>query len=359
MAVDVSDHRPVASPPREAAGRRAHERHLLVRIFLRPETTAVVGTLLAFMFFAFDAGDSGFLTWDGTTNYLDVAAMIGILAAPVTLLLIAGEFDLSVGAVVGATGIVVSYLVVNLHWAVWSALAVALLAAAAIGVVNGLLVTRTRIPSFLVTLAVMYILQGLTISLTTSLTSQTSIAGINEAGDGQLLLAIFSGSVLGLPASVWWWLGITAVAALALARTRFGNWIFVAGGNAEAGVRMGIPVRRVKTLLYILTACSAVVVAMLSATEVNQADAARGGGMEFQAAVAAVIGGSLITGGYGSPIGTLFGALLFGMVSQGFFFTSIDNNYFLTFLGLMLLIAVAVNQYLRGRSMRSGRRSHA
>jgi simple sugar transport system permease protein len=353
MAVSTSE-RPDSGIPRATLPSTWGRRSLFLRLLLRPETTAVVGTILGFAFFAVTAGGNGFLTWEGTTNYLDVAATIGILAVPVTLLLIAGEFDLSIGAAVGATGILVSYLVVDAGVPFWAAVLAGLGGSVLLGLLNGLLVAFTRIPSFLVTLAVMYLLQGLTLSVTASLTSQTSIAGLNEHASGDPLLKLFQGEVLGLPISVWWWIGITGVSALVLGRTKFGNWIFVAGGNAEAGTRMGVPVRRVRTTLYVATACAALIIALISTAQVNQADAARGTGMEFQAAVAAVIGGSLITGGYGSPVGTMFGALLFGMVSQGFFFTQIDGNYFLAFLGGMLLVAVGVNQYVRARSMRSG-----
>ena len=326
------------------------------RALTRPETTAIAGVIVAFAFFAIAAPGSGFLTWGGTTNYLEVAAIIGIVATPVTLLLIAGDFDLSVGASVAASGGLVSLLTVTAGLPFWVALLCGFVAAAGVGAVNGFLVTTTRIPSFLVTLAVMYVLQGLTLPAIKAITGTTSVVGIREASAGDPIFALFRGDWWGLPVAVWWWIVVTLIAAVVLGATRFGNWIFVSGGNPEAGERMGVPVRRVKIVLYGATACSAVIVGVLLAASVDQADVTAGRGMEFQAAVAAVIGGSLITGGYGSPIGTFFGALLFGMVSQGFFYTELEGSYFLAFLGTMLLIAVGVNQYLRNASMKSAKR---
>jgi simple sugar transport system permease protein len=340
-------------PPISASGRRPFA-EIVVSTILRPEFVAVLGTLGVFLFFALDAGGSGFLTWLGTTTYLDVAANVGILAAPITLLLIAGEFDLSVGAAVGTVGIVEAYVVVDHHWPFWAGVLLAVLAAALIGLINGLIVVSLKIPSFLVTLAMMWALQGATLAFTKRFTNQTFITGIGDSAAHDHVGRLFAGSAAGLPMSVWWWLVVTLVAAWVLQRTRFGNWVYAVGGAREAAVRSGVAVRRVKVLLFMGVTVSAVIVATLSSLVVNEADVNRGPGMEFQAVVAVVIGGGLISGGAGSPIGTMFGALLFGMVSQGFFFTNIDSNWFLAFLGVVLLIAVTINQYVRNQQLKRG-----
>jgi simple sugar transport system permease protein len=308
---------------------------------------------VAFTFFAVDAGSSGFLTFVGTSNYLEVAAEVGIIAAPVSLLLVAGEFDLSVGAMVGAAGIAFSYPVIYQGWPLWAALIFALIVAVVVGVVNGWLVVRTGIPSFLVTLATMFTLKGVTLAVTKSLTGTTTVSGITDALHGDVLKPLFGGTLLGLPISIYWWIALTLVAAYVLECTRFGNWVFATGGNLEAAQKAGIPIRRVKVLLFTCTAASATLVAVFASFAVNGADINRGNLKEFQAATAAVIGGAVITGGYGSPIGAALGALFFGMVSQGFFFTNIDDNWFQAFLGVMLLLAVVVNQYTRRAGMRA------
>jgi simple sugar transport system permease protein len=316
-----------------------------------------VGTIVVFVFFAIDAGSSGFLSLTGTRNYLEVAADVGIVAVPVCLLLVAGEFDLSVGAMIGAGGILFSYPLVELGWPLWAGIAFAMAVSAAIGAANGLLVVKTGIPSFLVTLATMFVLLGCTLALTNVLTDTTSVSGVVDAVDGDWLLPLFRGHVAGVSVSIIWWPVLALVAAYVLDKLSFGNWIYAAGGNSDAAFKAGVPVNRVKILLYMSTAMAATLVGILDTFAIDVADVNRGTGKEFEAVTAAVIGGALITGGSGSPIGSAVGALLFGMVSQGFYFTSIDDNWFQAFLGAMLLLAVAVNHYTRSTGMKVRRRS--
>jgi simple sugar transport system permease protein len=332
-------------------------RGVLGRVLLRPEFTAVVGTIVVFAFFAIDAGDKGFLSLTGTRNYLEVAAEVGIVTVPVCLLLIAGEFDLSIGAMIGAGGILFAYPVVEYGWPLWLGVVFALSAAAGIGFVNGVLVVKTGIPSFLVTLASMFVLSGTTLAVTNSLTGATSVSGVQEVvGDGWMT-SLFNGHIGGFSVSIVWWLALTAIAAYVLDAMRAGNWIYASGGNVDAAYKTGVPVHRVKIMLFMCTSMAATLVAILATFAIDSADVSRGTGKEFQAATAAVIGGTLIAGGSGSPIGAAVGALLFGMVSQGFFFTSIDDNWFQAFLGLMLLMAVVVNQYTRSAGMRTRRKA--
>jgi simple sugar transport system permease protein len=323
------------------------------RSLLRPELTAVGGIVFVFAYFAMTAADSGFLTGTGTRTYLEVAAMIGIVATPVTLLLIAGEFDLSVGAMVGASGILFAYPVVYWGWSMLPALALALAGAVAVGLVNGIIVTRTPVPSFIVTLAMMFILSGVTLAETSALTGSTQIMGIHASLDGDFLLPLFTARPFGLSAALFWWIGVTAVAALVLDQTKAGNWIYASGGDRDSARKTGVPVDAVKIVLFLATAACATLVAVLIVFVGDTADVNAGGtSLIFQAVSAAVIGGTLITGGYGSPIGTAVGALLFGMVSQGFFYTSIDDNWFQAFVGSMLLAAVSINAYTRHRSLK-------
>lgn len=354
MSSTQTTKRPTSGTEQPAGTAHRSTLHKLARALLvRPELTAGIGTVVVFTYFAVTAGSNGFLTAGGTWNYLSIAAQLGILAAPVALLLIAGEFDLSVGAVVSASGIVMAYPIVYLGWPMWAGVLLAVAVAAVIGAVNGVLVTRSRIPSFLVTLAMMFVLQGVTLVFTKAVTGQTAISGISAAVGDQFTYKLFAGDLYGVPAVVLWWLAVTAVCSYLLQASRRGNWIFAAGGNPDAAERVGVPVHRVKIALFMGTAVSASIVAVLSAVLVDQAQIGTGTGLEFQAAVAAVIGGCLISGGYGSPLGAALGALLFGIVSQGFFFTSIDNNWFYAFLGVMLLGAVAINQLTRARVMKA------
>jgi simple sugar transport system permease protein len=350
--VTVDTQSDAAAPSRRGGGNAV--RHVK-GLILRPELTAVLGTIIVFTYFALAAGGNGFLSRSGTINYLEVAAEIGIIAIPVTLLLIAGEFDLSVGAVVGASGILMVYPMVDRGWPLAAAILLGLAFATVVGVVNGLLTVRTTIPSFLVTLAMFYILSGTVVALSDRFLGATNVYGLHAAVKGDPLLPLFDGSVAGLPVEIWWWIGLTVVGTYVLTRTPFGNWIYASGGNLDSARKLGVPVARVKIILFLCTAMASTLVALLSSFNVDGADATNGADKMFQAPVAAVIGGALLTGGLGSIVGTAFGALLFGMISQGFFFTNIDDNWFETFLGAMMLVAVFVNDYIRRGSLRQRR----
>jgi simple sugar transport system permease protein len=332
-------------------------RGIAVRLLLRPELTAVAGVLVAFSFFAFTAGSSGFLTLVGTRNYLEVASQVGIVAVAVCLLLIAGEFDLSVGAIISVAGMLFAYPIVHLHWPLWAGVLFALTVAAGIGATNGLLVVKTGVPSFLITLSTTFILLGCSVGITIALTQTTTVDNVVEAVAGDPLLNAFQGTVAGIPTMLFWWIGLTLIAAYVLDRLRVGNRIYASGGNADAAFRAGVHVRRVKIALYMCTALCAALVSIMQTLAIDQANVTNGPGTEFQAMTAAVIGGTLITGGSGSPIGTAVGALLFGMVSQGFYFTNISSQWYQTFLGSMLLLAVLVNHYTRAAAMKSRRSS--
>ena len=324
-------------------------------LILRPEVTAVAGTVLVFAFFGLYAGDAGFLSFVGTRNYLEVSTSIGIIAVPVTLLLIAGEFDLSVGVMVGATGMAAGYTIVFLDGPLWAGLLTGGALAALIGMINGFVVVRIGIPSFLVTLAMMFIIRGVGLALAILVTDTSYIFQVRNTARDDLLFPLFSGTIGGLNAGLAWWVGLTFLAAYVLENTRFGNWIYACGGDREAALKMGVPVEAVKITLYVMTAMGAMLVAVLNMMIVDQADIAQGRWKELEGIAAAVIGGAAITGGFGSPIGTFFGALMFGMVSQGFFYTDINDNWFFAFVGGILLVAVIVNKYIREAAARPTR----
>ena len=155
----------------------------------------------------------------------------------------------------------------------------------------------------------------------------------------------------GVPISIAWWLGITAVATWVLLGTRFGNWIFASGGDQNAARSVGVPVARVKITLFMCMALASTLFAIIQVLEAGSADTLRGQNKEFEAIIAVVVGGTLLTGGYGSAIGAAFGALIFGTVQMGIFYTGVDTDWFKVFMGTMVLIAVLVNNSLRRRVM--------
>ncbi|HEV7664725.1 MAG TPA: ABC transporter permease [Chloroflexota bacterium] len=318
---------------------------------------ALAGSIAVWTFFAIVAGRTGFLTVGGTATYLQVAAELGILAVAVALLMIGGEFDLSVGSILGATGMIVAALTVQLNWSIWAALAVALAFALLIGFFNGYLVLRTGLPSFIVTLATLYIVRGATIGATRLLTGRTQIGGLAQASGYDTAKAVFASTVniggANFSISILWWLVVAAFATVILLRTPFGNWIFGCGGSVQAARNVGVPVDRVKIILFMGTAAASWLVASIQVVTFTGADVLRGEGQEFFAIIAVVVGGTLLTGGYGSAIGAVLGALIFGMVRQGIVFARVDADWFQVVLGLMLLIAVLVNRFVRQRALRA------
>jgi len=327
--------------------RYAHGLRIARRVMARPELGAVAGLVLVFAIFSLVAGNRGFLTREGTLNYLEVAAQLGLVTVPVALLMIAGEFDLSVGAMVGASGVLLAILVTKYGWPLWAALLVTLGVAMLLGYINGYLVIRTGLPSFIITLGTMFVLRGATLGFTRLLTGVTVVSGVSAEVGSNSLVKAFTGTPWGVPASIFWWLIVTLAATWVLQRTPFGNWIFGSGGDPVAARNVGVPVARVKIALFMATSTSAALLAMIQVLRYGSADVLRGTSLEFQAIAASVIGGTLLTGGYGSAVGAALGALIFGMVSQGIFFTGINTDWFQVFLGAMLVGAVLFNRFVR------------
>ena len=341
----------------------------------RPEFGSIAGTVLVFALFSIFAGGSGMFALDGVMNWAQVAAYLGIIAVGACVLMIAGEFDLSIGSMIGFAGTMMAVPAMFMGWPMWASVLFAFAGCMALGWLNGYLVVRTRLPSFIVTLAFMFILRGLTLVLSTYFSNSTIVSGVGDkvAGD-PLTRSLFQGNVLhglfvwmstagiidklpdgepivgGIPKVLVWWLLVAVAAGFVLSRTRFGNWIFTVGGDAAAAQNVGVPVRRVKISLFVFTAFCACLFGVLQVADVGSAAADRGLQKEFEAIIAAVIGGALLTGGYGSVLGACFGALIFGVVQIGISYTSFDSDWYRVFLGTMLLLAVLFNHYIRSRA---------
>ncbi len=322
----------------------------LKRQLTRPELAAVAGAVLVFVFFAIVAGDSGFLTRGGTASYLAVAAQLGIVAVPVSMLMIAGEFDLSVGSMVGAAGMTIAIATSEYSWPLWAAVLLAFAMALGVGFFNGYVVVKTGLPSFIVTLGMLFALRGLTIGFARLLSGRTQVGLPEESGFGSVITTFFAGSIGNFSVAIIWWLALAALGSWVLQRTAFGNWLFGAGGEANAARNVGVPVNRVKITLFMCTALGSALLATIQVLDAGSADVLRGELLELQAIAASVIGGVLLTGGYGSVVGALFGALIFGMVQQGIFFTGVNTDWFQVFVGVMLLVAVLFNNIIRRRA---------
>jgi simple sugar transport system permease protein len=348
MASDVPH--VAAGPDHTGPAQVSRLRHvsLVRRIVDRPEVGAAIGLAAVWLFFAIVGGGSGFLTERGTATYLDVATQVGIIGTTVTLLLIGGEFDLSIGSMVGFAGMIIALGVTKAGWPLWLSLLVALAFALAYGFAIGWLVMRTGIASFIITLGGLFLLRGATIGFSRTIAQQPYIGGVRKAVGNDVLVRIFSGELIpGLNAGFAWWMALMAVAAFVLAKTRFGNWTFAVGGSAAAARASGVPVARVKIILFMAVAASGALLAAVQVLTIGSADSFRGQGKEFEAAITAVIGGTSLAGGAGSIIGTAIGALTLGVVRQGLFFAGVDFDWYQAVLGLMLLVAVLINQRVR------------
>lgn len=332
---------------------RLVEASTLKRLLSRPELGSLAGAIVVWIFFAIVSPQAWF-GLRGTATYLEVAANLGIVAVPVALLMIGGEFDLSVGSMVGFSGALMAVLGAQFGAPLWLGALVALVFALFIGWLNGIMVIRTKLPSFIITLGSLFIIRGVTIGVTRLITGRTQVGSLDQLPGYSLMHAVFASDITiggaNFSIAILWWLLLTAVATWILLRTQVGNWIFGAGGAAQAARQIGVPVNRLKTGLFMATATSAWLLATVQVITVKSADTLRGEQLEFQAIIAAVIGGNLLTGGYGSAIGAMLGALIIGMVRQGVVFAGVSADWFQVFMGGMLIIAVLINNYIRKKA---------
>jgi simple sugar transport system permease protein len=322
---------------------------VLRRILLKPEFGALIGAIVIFVFFA--AQSDVFRSWTGAANWLDVSATLGLMAVPVALLMIGGHFDLSAGVQVGtaglATGIMTTYWGLQLYasWAVSLALMLT------IGFINGFLVTRTGLPSFIITLGMFLGLQGLNLGVTKQVTNTVQVGNLDLVPGYHALNSILGSTVTiggaDFPVAIIWWVGFTIVASWLLLKTRFGNWIFATGGDPNASKNVGVRTNRTTIALFMMTSAMAWFVGSTQIVRFGTIQAQSGIGQELYYIVAAVIGGCLLTGGYGSAIGASLGALIFGMTEVGIVNLNWNSDWFKLFVGVMLLLAVLANQFVR------------
>ncbi len=309
----------------------------------RPETGALIGTISVFVFFAIFGGGQ-FLSAGGAASWLNVAAELGIIAIPVGLLMIAGELDLSVGSVLASSSMTVA--IVSGHWGapVFVGILAALLLGLVVGFLNGLLVTRTNVPSFIVTLATLFGLSGLTLGLSRVITGTTSVALDPGPQAKQLLGTLVAGK---FEVAIFWWIAAIVVVGWLLHFSPWGNWVFAVGGDKESARTTGIPVQGVKIALFTGSAFGAAVVGVIQSILYNSAQVANGQSFVFNSIIAVVIGGVLLTGGYGSVVGVVLGTLTFSIVSQGIYYTGWNSDWAALILGVLILAAVLMNNTFR------------
>ncbi|KAB2370338.1 MULTISPECIES: ABC transporter permease [Actinomadura] len=345
----------VAGPPAAVPDERLARESPLRRLLRRPEFGALLGAVAVFVFFSLVA--DAFLQADSFSTVLYASSTFGIMAVGVSLLMIGGEFDLSAGVMVTTAALVATLVSYQLTLNLWVGVAISLVVTLAIGALNGLLYIRTGLPSFIVTLATFFMLAGANLGVTKAVTGNVASDSVRDMDGFESARKVFASDVdvggVNVKITVFWWLLFVGIATWILLRTRAGNWIFAVGGAAGSARAVGVPVARTKIGLFMGVAFCGWFSGMHLVFAFATVQSGEGVGNEFNYIICAVIGGCLLTGGYGSAIGAAIGAFIFGMVNKGIVYAEWNPDWFRFFLGAMLLIATVVNLIVRRRVERS------
>jgi simple sugar transport system permease protein len=338
-----------------APDERVARKSPLARLLARPEMGALVGAILIYVIFFIVAAP--FRETTSLSTVLYVSSTYGIPAVAVALLMIGGEFDLSAGVAVTSSALVASMFSYQFTANMWVGVVVGLAVALAIGFVNGYLVVTTGIPSFLVTLGTFFMLRGLNLALTKQITGNVGTNDVSNIQGFDSARKVFASSFtvggVSIRITLLWWILFIVVATWVLLRTHIGNWIFAVGGSALSSRAVGVPVKRVKIGLFMAVSFLCWFTGMHILFAFNTVQSGIGIGNEFIYIIAAVVGGCLLTGGYGSAIGAAIGAFIFGMTNQGIVYAGWNPDWFFFFLGALLLGAILLNTYIRRRAEES------
>jgi simple sugar transport system permease protein len=322
-------------------------RSILLRVFAIQELGVLVAGILIGTVFAFLSPQ--FLTAASAGSILGSAVQFGLVGLGVTILMISGEFDLSVASVYSLCPLVMASLWIDHGFNVFVALGLALLVALAIGLLNGLSTLLLNIPSFIITLATALFWAGVSLNLTGGYpisyfgdSPVMSWLGTAEIGDSKISVSIL------------WLIGIAAVLAAVLRLTAVGNWIFASGGDGRAARAMGVPVARVKVGCFLLSSLLAAFTGIIQFGSFGSATPTQGSDLALTAIVVAVVGGGSLMGGRGSIMGALLAAIVLGMSYTGLILSGVSTTWFQSFVGFLLLFAVIVNQRTAGLGARFG-----
>ena len=313
------------------------------------EVVALISFLAVFLFFAVAADH--FLTSFSIANILTFASITGIVTVGVAMLMISGEFDMSVGSIF-AVASYVFVLTLNAGVGPIPAMLLALLVSAVLGLINGLIVTGTGIPSFMTTLGTMLAYRGIARALGSGLMvcyKEEKLALFDVLNGPINAINQLSDPPSNFRVSILWFIVIAIVISLVLMRTRYGNWVFATGGNPGAALAQGVAVKRVKVINFVLTGLLAGTASVMQFAHRLSVDPLRGKGMELIAVAACAIGGVRLTGGYGTILGACVGMLLLQMLEQGLVLMHVPVQIFQAVAGLILIVAVISNTYLGGR----------
>uniref|UniRef100_A0A7C1T6Y6 Xylose transport system permease protein XylH n=1 Tax=Agrobacterium albertimagni TaxID=147266 RepID=A0A7C1T6Y6_9HYPH len=322
----------------------------------RPEMGAFLGMIFVAAFFTVFGG-ALFLSPQGIASWMNVAANLGIIAVPIGFLMIAGELDISIGAMVPASSMCIGVLSGYYGLPISVGIIVTLAFGVVVGFVNGLMVIRTAVPSLIITMGTLFSVAGLMLFLSVVLTKTTSVSMIAPEW-AKAIFGSYIGS--GFQVMVLWWLGLTALYFFFLHLSPWGNWVFALGGDKVSARNAGIPTDKLTVGLFVLSSVSAAFVGMSQTIMYGSAQVSTGQSFIFNSIISVVIGGVLLTGGFGSVIGIFFGTITFAIVNQGIFYTDFERNLSSLIIGVMLLIAVLMNNTFRRMALNySGKKKEA
>lgn len=300
----------------------------------------LIGLVAIFTFLS----DMTFIKAANLTCIFQIAPELGIITVGMGLLLIVGEFDLSVGSIFALCALIGAWTFTIWGWNPWLSLLAALLFGASLGLINGIIVTKARISSFIVTLGTMWIFRGVLLLIAGGFPVYYHPETVSSA-----FVDIFTGNIGPIPVQIFWLVGVTTLIYVVLEHTRFGNWVFATGSNKEAARMMGIKTDRVKIICFVILGTLVALAGIMQSCRISGAYSGQGQTANLESIGAAVVGGCSIYGGIGSIPGAMFGAIIIRILSNGLLTIGVSTIYFNVGLGLILIIAVGINIWMRRR----------
>ncbi len=311
----------------------------LINILRNKDISIVIITIVLLAIFSMIS--KVFLSKENLFIIIKTMPELGIVAVGMTMLIISGEFDLSVGSTFALAPFIMASINEKAGFNPVIALAVGIIAGIFIGFVNGIITTKIGIPSFITTLGTMMAWRGAALLVS---------SGFPQSFQRDLQVAkFFAGSMSGFPVQFIWFIFLAGVMWMILENTKFGNWTYVTGGNRNAAIALGIPVDRVKIINFMALGGMAALAGSIQVFRMGSAYSIAGQGMELQAIGATVIGGTLLTGGSGTIVGTIMGAIIIFSVENIIILSRAPAFWFRTFIGVIIIIAVTAHILIQGR----------
>lgn len=338
----------IAEPAVKPAPKTGATRGAWAAVLFRLRALVALGALVL----VFSILSPAFLTAGNLTILLRHVAINAIMAVGMTFVILSGGIDLSVGSIAGLAGMIAGLLIdqglrlpmfgIVVYFQVWLVIVVALLAGAAVGVINGVLIARLGVAPFIATLGTMYAARGAALLVSNGATFP------NLAGKPELRNTGFP--LLGSGANpIWLMIGVAVAGAVLAARTPFGRHVYAVGGNVRAALLSGVRVKRVEVLVYVISGVCSAVVGLVIASQLVAAHPATGEAFELNAIAAVVLGGTSLMGGRGGIGGTIAGALVIGALADGLVLLGVSEFWQIVIKGIVIIVAVVMDQVQRRR----------